>query len=277
MEYLKLNSLEEAFEALKSNNNSKIIAGGTDLLVQYRHKKIKPDLIVDIKEIDVLSGIKIEDDYLKIGACTKLNDIAENPVIKKDFHAIQQATWEIGCYQIRNRGTIGGNICNASPAGDTIPPLYCMEGIVSYFYDGNMHDIEAKDFFTGPGKTKLPENAILCQVKIPMKYAGKPSVYCRHARRNSLDLSTVSVTIVNNNNKFAIALGSVAPTVIRVPDAESILNSEGLTEDTANRSAIAAANTCKPISDLRGSKEYRVEMVRSYTFKALKALMEEWN
>lgn len=277
MDYLNTRSLEEAFEALKGNTDSKIIAGGTDLLVQYRHRKIKPDIIVDIKNIDVLSGIKIEDNYLKIGACTKLNEIAENSLIIRDFRAIQQATWEIGCYQIRNRGTIGGNICNASPAGDTIPPLYCMEGVLTYFHNGDFHDCNAENFFIGPGKTLLPENAILCYIKIPLKYAAKPAIYLRHARRKSLDLSTVSITVVNNNGKFAMALGSVAPTVIRIPEAETILNTEGLTEDSIQKAADTASNTCKPISDLRGSKEYRTQMVRSYTIKALKTLMEEQN
>lgn len=277
MEYLKILSLENACKTLKTNYNSKVLAGGTDLLVQLRHNKINPDLIIDIKGIELLHGIKLEDNYLKIGACTNLNTVAEHPAIKKDFRALSQATSQVGCYQIRNRATIGGNLCNASPAADSSPSLYCMDAILSYFHNGDIHDCKINDFFKGPGKTILPEGAILTQVKIPEVYAGKPSVYMRHSRRKALDLSTVSIAVVNDNGKFAIALGSVAPTVIRVPKAEEILNKEGLTYDSIEKASDAARNSCTPISDLRGSKEYRSEMVKNYTKKALESLMEEQN
>lgn len=277
MEYVKIESLENACAALKKNYNSKVLAGGTDLLVQLRHNKIDPDLIVDIKDIEYLHGIKVEEGYLKIGACTNLNTIAEHPVICRDFRALSQATSQVGCYQIRNRATIGGNLCNASPAADSSPSLYCMNAIFSYFHDGEMHDCPVVEFFKGPGKTVLPEGAILAQVKIPEIFAGQPSVYMRHSRRKSLDLSTVSVAVVNNDGKFAMALGSVAPTVIRVPRAEAILNDEGLTPASIEKAAEAAKNSCTPISDLRGSKEYRSEMVKNYTKKALTSLMEESN
>ncbi|MGD9581408.1 MAG: xanthine dehydrogenase family protein subunit M [Vampirovibrionia bacterium] len=274
MEYLNIQSLENACNTLKKNYNSKVLAGGTDLLVQLRHKKINPDLIIDIKNIEMLSGIKSEDNYLVIGACTKLNEIAENPKVQKDYRAISQAASEVGCYQIRNRATIGGNLCNASPAADSSPSLLCMDAVLTYFYNGDFINCPVKDFFKGPGKTVLPSDAILCSVKVPDEYAGAPSVYMRHSRRKSLDLSTISVAVVNKDNKFAIALGSVAPTVIRVPEAEEILNNEGLTLESIAKAAEAAKNSCTPISDLRGSKEYRSEMVRNYTKKALESLME---
>lgn len=277
MDYLKISTLEEASAALKGQQNSKVLAGGTDLMVHYRHKKINPELVVDVKGIDILSGIKQEENFLKIGACTCLNDVASHPLVKEEFRALAQAANEVGCHQVRNRATIGGNICNASPAADTVPPLYCMDALVTYFKDGQMIDCRAEEFFIGPGKTVLPFDAILCQVKIPMDYAGKPSIYLRHSRRRSLDLSTVSVTVVNNNGKFTVALGSVAPTVIRVPKAEVILNAEGLNESSIKETAEAAKASCSPITDLRGSKEYRLEMVKNYTMKALRTLMEEQN
>ena len=274
MNYLKLLSLEEAAKTLKEKDNTKVLAGGTDLLVHYRHRKVVPDLVLDIKSIDVLNGIKIEGAYLKIGACTCLNDIVENELVKENFDVLCQAAMNVGCYQVRNRATIGGNICNASPAGDTIPPLYCLDAILTYFKDGEFIDCNAMEFFTGPGKTVLTKDSILCQVKIPMKYAKVLGTFLRHSRRNALDLSTVSVTTVNRKGNFAIALGSVAPTVIRVPDAENILNVEGLTESSIEKASEVTKNSCKPISDLRASKDYRSEMVKAYAVKALKSLME---
>lgn len=274
MDYVKLSSLEETSATLQQNSNAKIIAGGTDLLVHYRHKRIEPDLVIDIKCIDVLRGIKIEDGFLKIGTCTILNDIAENQLINEKFNVLTQAASWIGCYQIRNRATIGGNLCNASPAADMIPPLYAMEATMTYFQDGDMHTVPVHEFFVGPGKTVMKHNAILCHVNIPVKYENAKGIFVRHSRRNSLDLSTVSVCVVNKDNRFTMSLGSVAPTVVRVPEAENLLNNEGLNDNTIERVAELAQNSCCPISDLRGSKEYRMEMVNTYTKKALKSLLE---
>lgn len=277
MDYLKSSSLEEVCNVLKKKNNSKILAGGTDLLVHHRHKKVIVDLIIDIKGIDILKGIKIEDNYLKIGACTTLNDVADHPIITEDFKIIREAALSIACYQVRNRATIGGNICNASPAADMLPPLYCMDAILTYYYDNNMTDVDITKFFIGPGKTILPNDAILCQVKIPINYKNSTGKYLRHSRRNALDLAAVSISVVKNKDKYTLAVGAVAPTVIRIPQAEEILNIEGLSSSSITRASEAVAIASIPISDLRASKEYRKEMVNIYTIKALRSLMEEQN
>ena len=233
-----------------------------------------PSMVIDIKDIDDLKKIKLEDNYLLIGACTSLNTIIENSIISEKCNILKQAAEYVACHQIRNRATIGGNICNASPAADMSPPLYCLDAIFTYYQDGNYLDVKAKEFFKGPGQTVLKDDAILCYFKIPVSKLNAQSRYLRHSRRNALDLSAVGVAALKSDNEYAIALGSVAPTVIRVYDAEEILNKEGLTEDSIHKASEIAANTCKPISDLRASKEYRKEMVYVYTQRALKGLME---
>jgi carbon-monoxide dehydrogenase medium subunit len=275
MEYLKNLTLQEACDALKSNKNARVLAGGTDLLVHKRHKRCQPDLVVDIKYIDMLKHIRLENDFLHIGACVTINELIENPIIKEKFNVLSQAAKYIACHQIRNRATIGGNICNASPAADMSPPLYCLDAVLSYYHNENRHEVKVIDFFKGPGKTVLPEDGILCEFKIPASYQNSRGAYKRHSRRKSLDLSSVGACAVKLNEKYTIALGSVAPTVIRVADAEEVLNNEGLTEATIEKASIAAYNTAKPISDLRASREYRKEMVKVYVSKVLKALLEE--
>lgn len=274
MDYLKISCLEEACSSIKETGGSKVLAGGTDLLVHCRHKKICPTKVIDIKGMDFLRGVKVEDGFLKIGACTTFNEIAENDIIKEKFNVLKQASEVVACYQIRNRATIGGNICNASPAADSVPALIVLGATFTYFVDGKSTEVKASEFFTGPGKSVLPENAILTEIKIPMEMGNSKGVYLRHSRRNSLDLAIVSVAALQNNNKFSIALGSVGPTIITVPEAEALLSSEGLNESSIEKASGIASKTCKPISDLRASKEFRIEMVKAYTKKALNALME---
>lgn len=275
MRYVRSTNIEDAYKHVKETVNSIIFAGGTDFLVSYRHRRTCPELLVDIKGINNLRGISIDKDYIVIGALTTINEIIENEIIIEKLDMLKQSASNIGCYQIRNRATIGGNICNASPAADMVPPLLCLDAVLTYYADGKYSDIEINNFFKAPGKSNLPEKSILCQIKIPLNKCCGKGIFLRHSRRNALDLSSVSVAMYKTNNNYTISLGAVAPTVIRVKEAESLLNKNNINDDIIARIVDTVTNACNPISDSRASKEYRIEMIKNYTSKALRLLMEE--
>ena len=283
-EYLAPQSLEEAISLVSQlGPGCRVMAGGTDLLVLMKEKAIKPEYIVDLKGIDSLDALEyIPEKGLKIGALTTLRSIEKSETVKKYYPAVADSAHYVASTQVRSKGTMAGNICNASPSCDTAPILIVLEATVHTEGPAGPSKIDAEKLFKGPKKTILEQGEIVTEITIPEMKPGQGAAYVKHAYRKAMDLAIVgvaaSITLENDRCKDAkIALGAVAATPIRALKAEEMLIGKEMTDDVIEAAAIAAMENCCPISDVRASAEYRQDMVRVFTKRAIKKAMESIN
>jgi carbon-monoxide dehydrogenase medium subunit len=281
-EYLEPKTIEEAVCLLaKHDGKAKIIAGGTDLMVQMREDKVSPEFVVDIGGIKGLDHIRfVEKQGLTIGAMTPIISLEKSPVIRECLPSLSQAAGQLGSVAIRNVGTIGGNLCNAAPSAETAPSLIALEAIARIVGPGGERKAPLDGFFTGPGTTVLGPGELMVEIQVPLPAPHTKEIYLKHATRGTIDLAVVGVAAViafeadGLTCMYArIALGSVAPTPIRARSAESILKGKKLEEGLIGQSARAAVGETRCISDVRASAEYRREMVEVFTRRALEGLM----
>jgi CO/xanthine dehydrogenase FAD-binding subunit len=274
--YIQARSLEEASKALIDNKGkAMILNGGTDLLVRLRDDLIEPQTIVDIKRIKDLKEVSYDEiKGLTIGALTTMNELGDIDVIQENYSFLSEAAHTVGSLQIRNRATLAGNICNASPLADTATSLLTLDAKVNtYHAENGTRSISIHEFFTGPRTNSLEVGEIVTSITIPPT-KGK-GVYVKNARREEVDLSTVGVAVFKDDkHNFKIALGAVAATPIRAYKAEEIISNSNLTEEMITQAAQIAKETATPISDIRASKEYRSEMVEVMTKRAIEKILE---
>ena len=283
IDYVKPKTLAEASAFLvEHDGEARLYAGGTDLLILMRNGFTAPQYIVDIKEIPGLQDISFDEAAgLTIGAAASLNAVAGWPIIREKFGLLAEAAETVGSYQVRNRATIGGNICNASPSADTVPALLVLGAIVWIFGGGEEKAVPLDAFFTGPGETVLGSGDILTSIQVPFPPAGSTYRYLKLGRVRAADLALVGVAILGfpqasnpSGYGFRIALGAVAPTPIRVPEAEAVV-AESVDEEAIEKASLAAMRTAKPISDVRASAGYRSAMVRVLTRRGIKEVLED--
>lgn len=262
---------------------AKAIAGGTDLLVQMRAGDIQPDCLVDLKDIPALAGLsRGSDGSLKIGAAVDLRTIETDEAIRRDFPPLAEAAAVVGSVQIRNLGTIGGNICNAAPSAETAPALLVLNARAHIAGSGRSRTLPLTDFFVGPGKTILAHDEILASLELPPVPPRSGASYLRISTRKAMDIAVVGVAALlvleagdSVCREARIALGAVASTPIRVPQAEELLKGHVLSPSLLRQAAAAAASSARPISDVRGSAEYRRQMVEVLTRRALTAALKQ--
>ncbi len=259
--YYKVKSLEEALDLIDKLDDYKILAGGTDLLIDMRIGRYKPRNIVDISEVKELRYVVVEDNMVKIGALTRLQELLENNIVKEKLPLLYKAVYNMASWQIRVRATIGGNLCNASPAADTAPPLmvYNAELVLSSVNGDRIVSIH--EFFKGPRETILSKNELLKEIRIPIENNYGYS-YMKLGRRNAFTLSVVAVaTLVKvKDNKFSdvrIALNSIAPTPVRAKTVEKYLIGREVSENVVEEASKLVIHDISPISDIRASAEYR--------------------
>ncbi len=281
--YLRPETLEEACSMLSQfNGKARVIAGGTDLMVNMKQKTDSPAYLVDISYFPGLNTIEYnEEDALKIGALCTHSDIESSSVIQGKFNILAQACRSIGSVQIRNLGTIGGNLCNASPSADSVPALLGLDAKVRIFGSAGENAVELAKFFTGPGETILKPNEILNGIDISTISPHSSAVYLKLSPRRAMDLAVVGVAIVlwlsadgSICTDIRIALGAVAPIPIRAFKAEEIIRGQKLNNTLIDETARVAAEETKPITDLRGSVEYRKEMVKVLTRRGIRQVIE---
>ncbi|MDD3627735.1 MAG: xanthine dehydrogenase family protein subunit M [bacterium] len=267
--YKKASSLEEASALLKSENNSKVIAGGTDILVQIKDRVKLPEVLVDLSYIESLKTIKEEGEYIEIGSLATHSRIATEAVVLNHAKVLAMASLSIGSPQIRNRGTIGGNIMNASPAGDMIPALFVLDAELVYFTGTEFKAIPIINFFEGPGRTKLQSTDILTSVKFK-KHSGWHGYFHKIASRNALAISKLSFAgmmkvkeNVITNARFAY--GAVGPKVIKGNILEKEVIGKNKKELDLKAIEEAVKKEITPISDLRSTAEYRKEITAIIT------------
>jgi len=264
-EYVVPQSVGEAVEALSESPKARVIAGGTDLMVGMREGHVHPTRLVDITRIQELIGISTQNGSLRIGAATKIDEILHHPTVRSEYPALVDAGQLLGGWQIQNMATLAGNLCNASPAAEMSGPLLVLDAEVEVMGPSGERRIPLDEFWTGPGKTVLEPAEILTTIVIPGKVSGRLSAYQRVDIRHSVDIALVSsavgVELSEGKVQLArIALGAVAPTVIRVTEAEAYLQGRTLSEEVLDKVEDLAEAAAVPITDVRASAEYRSAM-----------------
>lgn len=252
------------------------MAGGSDTIPPMKDRAMSPEYIIDLKRIPGLDYIEYdEDEGLKIGCLTKLFDIQSSALVNEKNPAVAESAKYIASTQVRNIGTMVGNICNASPSCDTAPILIAMDAKVLVHGPERDRSIMVRDFFKGVKKTALEPGEIATGLVIPPLKEGEHAAYANITVRKAMDLAIVGVAawLKMDGSKCVdcrLALGAVAPTPIRAYEAEKVLIGQEVTEDLIAEAGIIAMRNCNPISDVRASAEYRKDMVRVFTKRAIK-------
>lgn len=284
-DYIKPKTLAEASQFLAEHAGvSRPLLGGTDIFVRLRDGAWKENkFLVDVKGLDGTDVLTFDEKTgLTIGAAVCMNRISSFPAVKEHYPLLAEVCDTVAAYQLRNRATVVGNICNASPAGDTVGACLLYGGILTVFNTSGTRQEPLSSFFVGPGKTVLKPGDIVTSLQLPIPPKGMVGKYMKLNRNNRGDLAIVGVTAAAFPNKdvpsgmtVRVALASVAPTPLVVAAVEDYFKNEKLTAETAKAAAQLAMDSCKPIDDVRGTARYRSQMVRNLTKQALNALSEK--
>ncbi len=277
--YGKVSSLEEAFDLLgQYGEGARILAGGTDLFIKMRHQTPQPEILVDLKGLPGMDRISYDPaSGLRIGALASIHLLETSPLIRERFGIISQAAASLGSYQIRCRATLGGNICNASPAADMVPGLICLGATAKIASPAGERSLPLEKLFTGPGKTDLRAGEILTEVLVSPLASPTGFHYTKHSIRKAMDLAVVGVAAALSSESakgrceaVRIALGAVGPVPLRATKAEECMKSRDCDEGLISRAAFLAAEESQPVDDIRASADYRREMVRVIAGRVLR-------
>ena len=279
-EYLAPRTLDEAVGLLKQHGvKARPLAGGTDIVVQMKENATRfpyPEVVVGLARIPELRGIEFsERDGLRLGAAVTMAEIAESAIIRERYAAIAAGAGVVGSWQTMNMATVGGNLCNAAPSADTAPPLLAYDAQAVIVGPSGRRTLALNEFFAGPGRTALAADELLAEVRVPTPAPRTGSAYRRHTPRKQMDIAVVGVAAVltlgdgGRIERARIALGAVAPTPMRALKAEAALEGQPASDEAFARAAEAAAAECTPISDQRGSAEFRRHLVRVMTERML--------
>jgi CO/xanthine dehydrogenase FAD-binding subunit len=265
LEYCAPNSLSELVAALGAASAEPVhaLAGGTDLLVQMRTGTRKPGRIVDLKRVPELTRITISDETLKVGAAVPAAEIVEHPELARLVPGLVEATDLIGSTQIQGRATLGGNLCNGSPAADTVPALEALEARCLVVGPEGERELAVSEVVTGPGQTSLAVGEAIVEFRIARPVARSADAYLRLIPRSEMDIAVVGAAAslrldeAGRCTHARIVLGAVGPTTIEVPDAAAALVGTEIDEAALAGVAAAASAAARPIDDKRGTTEYR--------------------
>ncbi len=280
-DYYEPESMQETCELLaRLGTRAKVISGGTDMMVKMKHGLLSPEVLVSIKNLSQLTNIYYEKGKgVVIGASATHNDIANSLLLQEKYRSICEAAHHMANNQIRNIATIGGNIVNAVPSADFPPILIALGAAVKLVGCSGERIIPLEEFFTGPSQSVIAQDEILTEVIIPDQPA-TGSTYIKFGLRRSGALAVVGVAVAVTMDgdvckDARIALGAVAPVPVRVQKAEDLLKGKEITKELLEEVGKYAAAESKPISDIRGSAEYRRDMVRVFTKRALSKAIGE--
>ncbi|MEL7563629.1 MAG: xanthine dehydrogenase family protein subunit M [Dehalobacterium sp.] len=275
-EYLQPTTKAEALDMLQKHENVKILAGGTDLIVKLKTgADIKVDYMMYIKEIQELNYVRLENNQVKIGAATPLSFIENNDIIKDKIPALSEAIKAMAAIAVRNMGTIGGNLCNSSPAGDTIPPLTAYGAKLVLAGKDKTREIEISQFITGPGKNILEKDEMLVEVIVPVPKDFTGAAFIKKTRVKA-DISKINTAVLVERTDdlctdCKIVMGSVAATVVRIPKAEELLKGQKVNLQLVKDTAKIVSEEIKPIDDNRSTAEYRKDIAVVILEEAIKS------
>ncbi len=259
---------------------ARVIAGGTDLILRMRDKILSPSLLIDLRLV-ALDSITLSDGGICLGAFVSLSQVLESADINKFFPALPAACREFAGPPIRNRATLGGNIVNASPAADLVPPLIAYDANIVLSSSGGERVLPLEEFFIGPGQSVIGPNEILTEIRLPPMPAQSAATFIKLGQRRSMAISQVNLTTrlsVDDSGAVSearIVLGSVAPMPLRAVTAEETLLGKEVSDELLREAAIKAREEVTPISDVRASESYRLQMTEVLVRRALLATRDE--
>lgn len=272
-------TLDELWTIKQENPAALIMAGGTDLLVKIRDRKLPPAMILGLENIAELRQIERQDDEICIGSMVTHQQLLDSPIIQTQLPVLHQAVTVLGSPPIRHMGTIGGNICTASPAGDTLPPLYVLNAGLELKNAAAGRLLPIQDFIQGSGQTLLNRNEILYKIRIPIPAPHSQGFYFKVGQRKALAISISNMAALlklAEDNRILdgrFAWGSIGPTVMRFPEVEYTLIGEKLSPLILGRLGQSMAALVSPISDVRASAEYRRLLASKLPLKIWQALL----
>jgi len=278
-DYIKPSNLADAISALKEYEDAFLFAGGTDLLVGMKNNFLKPQYIIDLKGIPNMDSFECENGW-KFGSLTTIRDIEVSKSIREKMPYLNQAAACLASVQIRNRATLGGNLCNASPAADMATMFLAMNSQVKIISIDNEKVVGLDKFFTGPNSTILNRGEVLTEIIVPKDAEQFKGVYIKFGPRKGMDIGIVNIAVLLDANfesglckRIRIALGAVAPKPIRARQAEGLLNGNALSPDSINKAAELASSESDPISDFRASASYRRELVKTLLVRGINTIL----
>jgi len=282
-QYKRPSSPEEALSLLSDHGtDAKIAAGGTDLWVLMKKKMVRPRVVIDLSAVSDLRFVKETEDGLHVGPMATLSDLLDFPPLERNYGVLREAVSEIGSWQIRNRATLAGNLCNASPAADSAPALLVLEAKLRLRSLASERVVDLSDFFQGPGKTLLAPPEMVAEIIIPRPPSPFYGRYLRFSRRRKVNLALVGVALLlfpgerNGSIREArVALGAVAPTPLRSRRAEATLLGKIVDPSLFHEAARACLEDTTCISDIRASKEYREEILMALVKRGLSEIRAE--
>ena len=262
---------EDELKILLNENNTVIIAGGTDVMVRIKHHVYEGGLLASTSRIKTLSFIEEDEENIFIGSGTTLSELQDSPKINESLPMLIEAIRFIGSKQIRNRATVAGNLVNASPAADTAVPLILFDAEITIrsLYSEKIYKLE--DFITGPGKTVLNKNEYVYSIKVKKQKKEQFSKFLKVGKRDAMAISVASLGVVYENEKLKVAFGSVAPTVVRVKEIEDII----LNNETKEKIVKTCLNKISPIDDVRSTSKYRLTVMKNLLNRCLEIIEKE--
>ena len=285
-EYILPQTLVEASEFLSQYpDEARPFLGGTDVFVRMRDGFLTPKFLVDVKRLDGTNDLRF-DSYsgLVLGAAVNMNRVIASPEVQSHYPLLAEACQSVASYQLRTRATVVGNICNASPAGDTIGACLALDGVLQIHGINGPREEPLGSFFLGPGKTTLKPGDIVTAIRFPVPPKGCAGRYLKLGRNQLSDLSIVGVTAMGHPDpscssgyRFRLARASVAPVPLVPANAETYLASNPIKSESLQEAARLSAEACSPIDDVRGGARYRKQMVRNLSAKALTEIWKSLN
>lgn len=267
MQYEAPQTLDAASALLAgASGEARVLAGGTDLLIQKRNGVIDPDLIVDIKNIAEMRSVTNENGRFRVGAAVTGVEIMEHEAFNAAWPGVVDGVSLIGSIQVRGRATVGGNLCNASPAADSVPALIAAGAVASIFGPNGRREVPVEEIATGPGKTSLAKGEIVASLLFPERAPRSGGCYLRFIPRTEMDIAVVGagvdLTLDNSGTctRAKVALGAVAARVLVVDEAAAALVGTKVDEPALEKLAAAASAAASPIDDKRGTKEFRIHV-----------------
>jgi carbon-monoxide dehydrogenase medium subunit len=280
-DYFTPKSLEAALSLIaEKGEGARIFAGGTDLMVMMSRGRAKPKALIALQGINGLDEIRFDpQNGLTIGATAHLADVASHPDILNHYPALPNAILHMANVEVRNMGTVAGNLCNAAPSADTAPPLITMEAKVTLSSLNGERQLSLDEFFRGPGLTAMDHGEILTTIHVPPPPPSSGASYKRISARCGVDIAAVGVGVMGvfdgeTFKQARIVLGAVAPVPMRATETEALLQGQAWSQELGLKAGVKAAEEAKPISDVRASAEWRKKMVAVLTTRALEEAYE---